>query len=93
MFVNAFGLGEYIAAAVDDNADKNGLFPPGFRVGISRSDDLVNSRIQTCLLAINPQSAIKSREKLSPLEARGVKFHSIYAGVEGSILSGVSPWL
>ena len=31
MFANVFGLAPNIALAVDDDPDKAGFFPPGFR--------------------------------------------------------------
>jgi Methyltransferase domain/Putative zinc binding domain/C-methyltransferase C-terminal domain len=93
MFVNAFGLPEYVAAAVDDDLNKCGYFPPGFRVPVIPSQALLrDNRIQTCLIAVAPGIEHKIRDKLAPLLERGVQFRSIFAGVPGSLLSGRSSW-
>jgi hypothetical protein len=93
MFANAMGIASSIAAAVDDDANKCGLFAPGFSVPVTTSTELAgNARIETCLLAVNPGVEHKIKEKLAPLVARGVRFHSIFAGVPGSILSDLPPW-
>jgi hypothetical protein len=87
MFVNAFGIGDDIALAVDDDPDKAGFFPPGFRVPVVSSQVLLaDKRIRTCLLAVAPHIEGKVRAKLAPLAARGVAFHSIYAAADNSIM-------
>jgi SAM-dependent methyltransferase len=87
MFVNAFGLADFIALAVDDDADKGGFFPPGFRVPVVSSQALLaDERIRTCLFAVSPQIENQIRDKLAPLAARGVAFHSIYAALDNSIM-------
>jgi SAM-dependent methyltransferase len=87
MFVNAFGIGEDIALAVDDDPDKAGFFPPGFRVPVVSSDALLsNERITTCLFAVAPHIRAKVQAKLAPLAERGVEFKSIYAALEDSIM-------
>src|SRR5439155_1470483 len=93
MFVNAFDLSEYVAAAVDDDPNKCDYFPPGFRVPVIHSQALLkDDRIRTCLFAVAPGIEHKIRDKLAPLLERGVQFRSIFAGVPGSLLSGQSPW-
>ncbi|MGJ5083693.1 methyltransferase domain-containing protein [Bradyrhizobium sp. HKCCYLS3013] len=87
MFVNAFGLADLIAVAVDDDADKAGFFPPGFRTPVVGSERLLDDeRIRLCLFAIAPHIEAKVREKLAPLAARGVEFRSIYAALDNSIM-------
>ena len=87
MFVNAFGLADFIALAVDDDPDKAGFFPPGFRVPVVGSQALLaDERIRTCLFAVSPQIEDRMRDKLAPLAARGVAFHSIYAAADNSIM-------
>jgi SAM-dependent methyltransferase len=87
MFVNAFGLADFIALAVDDDPDKAGFFPPGFRVPVVSSQALLaDERIRTCLFAVTPHIEGKVRDKLAPLAARGVAFHSIYAAADNSIM-------
>jgi hypothetical protein len=93
MFVNLFGLSKYVAAAVDDDANKSGYFPPGFAVPVIPSQVLLqDDRIRTCLLAVSPSIEHKIRGKLSALAERGVQFRSIFAGVPGSLLSDRSSW-
>jgi SAM-dependent methyltransferase len=92
MFVNAFGLAADIALAVDDDPDKAGFFPPGFHSRVVGSDRLLqDGRIQTCLFAVSPHIQARVREKLAPLAARGVRFHSIYAALDDSILKELAP--
>jgi hypothetical protein len=92
MFVNAFGLSANIALAVDDDADKAGFFPPGFRVPVVDSGRLLaDERIRLCLFAVAPHIEAKVQDKLAPLAARGVKFRSIYAALDGSILKDFLP--
>jgi SAM-dependent methyltransferase len=87
MFVNAFGLGENIALAVDDDTDKDGFFPPGFRVPVVSSKALLaNEQVTTCLFAVAPHIQAKVDAKLKPLANRGVEFRSIYAALENSIM-------
>jgi SAM-dependent methyltransferase len=93
MFVNLFDLSKYVAAAVDDDPSKSGFFPPGFDVPVIPSQALLqDDRIRTCLLAVPPAIEHKIRGKLAALVERGVQFHSIFAGVPGSLLSDRSSW-
>jgi len=92
MFVNAFGLAETIALAVDDDADKAGFFPPGFGVPVVGSDRLLaDERIKLCLFAVAPHIEGRVRDKLAPLAARGVEFRSIYAALDNSIMKDAAP--
>jgi Methyltransferase domain/C-methyltransferase C-terminal domain len=93
MFVNLFGLSKYVAAAVDDDPNKSGYFPPGFAVPVIPSQALLqDERIRACLLAVPPGIEHKIRGKLAALVERGVQFRSIFAGVPGSLLSDRSSW-
>jgi SAM-dependent methyltransferase len=86
MFVNAFGLAEIIALAVDDDQDKAGFFPPGFRTPVVGSQRLLAAEaITNCLFAVAPHIEGKVRNKLAPLAERGVTFHSIYAALDNAI--------
>jgi C-methyltransferase C-terminal domain len=88
MFANVFGITPFIAAAVDDDPNKRGHFPPGFSVPITSSAELLEQPdLSICLLAVSPRAEHKVRDKLAPLSARGVQISSIFAGVENSILS------
>jgi hypothetical protein len=91
MFANAFDVADMIALAVDDDPDKAGFFPPGFRVPVVGSQALFdNARITTCLFAVAPHIQAKVRSRLAPLAARGVKFRSIYATPEDSIMKDLA---
>ena len=92
MFVNAFGLADFIALAVDDDKDKAGFFPPGFRVPVVGSERLLeDERIRLCLFAVAPHIEGKMRDKLAPLASRGVEFRSIYAALDNSIMKDPAP--
>ncbi|CCD83631.1 putative S-adenosyl-L-methionine (SAM)-dependent methyltransferase [Bradyrhizobium sp. ORS 285] len=92
MFANAFGVADMFALAVDDDADKAGFFPPGFRVPVVGSARLLaDERITTCLFAVAPHIEGKVREKLAPLAARGVAFRSIYAALDNAITKDLAP--
>jgi hypothetical protein len=92
MFVNAFGLADDIALAVDDDPDKSGFFPPGFRVPVVGSERLLaDERIKLCLFAVAPHSEGKVRDKLAALSERGVEFRSIYAALDSSIMKEPAP--
>lgn len=91
MFANAFGVADMIALAVDDDPDKAGFFPPGFRVPVVGSQALFeDARITTCLFAVTPHIQAKLQARLAPLAARGVKFCSIYAALEDSIMKDLA---
>jgi SAM-dependent methyltransferase len=91
MFVNAFGLAADIAMAVDDDPDKAGFFPPGFKVPVVSSERLLqDGRIRTCLLAVAPHIQAKVRAKLEPLARRGVEFRSIFAALDDSIVKDLA---
>jgi hypothetical protein len=93
MFAHAMGLTDHIAAAVDDDPDKRGYFPPGFRVPIVPSEALLgDTRTRACLIAVAPRIESRIKDRLAPLRQRGVEFRSIFAGVPGSLLSGSSSW-
>ena len=91
MFANAFDVADMIALAVDDDPDKAGFFPPGFRVPVVGSQALFeNAQITTCLFAVAPHIQAKVQARLAPLAARGVKFRSIYAALEDSIMKDLA---
>ena len=91
MFANAFGVTDLIALAVDDDPDKAGFFPPGFRVPVVSSQALLeNARITTCLFAVAPPVRARVEAKLMPLAERGVEFRSIYAALEDSIMKDLA---
>ena len=91
MFANAFDVADMIALAVDDDPDKAGFFPPGFRVPVVGSQALFeNARITTCLFAVAPHIQAKVQARLAPLAARGVEFRSIYSALEDSIMKDLA---
>ena len=92
MFVNAFGLAENIALAVDDDPDKAGFSRhglPGAR-GKLRAAAGDDQRIKLCLFAVAPHVQAKVQAKLAPLAARGVEFRSIYAALDDSIMKDLA---
>jgi hypothetical protein len=92
MFANAMGLSGRIATVVDDDPDKRGYFPPGFKAPVVASEMLLQDQTtRACLFAVAPRIEQKIRERLAPLAARGVEFRSIFAGVPGTVLSGSLP--
>jgi hypothetical protein len=92
MFANAMGLSGRIAAVVDDDPDKRGYFPPGFKVPVVASETLLQDQTtRACLFAVAPRIEPRIRQRLAPLAERGVEFRSIFAGVPGSVLSGSPP--
>jgi hypothetical protein len=92
MFVNAFGLSDLVALAVDDDADKAGFFPPGFSVPVVGSERLMaDDRVRLCLFAVAPHIEVKVRDKLSALSVRSVEFRSIYAAADNSITKDLAP--
>jgi hypothetical protein len=92
MFANVLGIADRIALAVDDDKDKAGFFPPGFRVPVVGSERLLSDqRIGLCLFAVAPHIEGKVRDKLGALAARGVEFRSIYAALDNSIMKDSAP--
>jgi SAM-dependent methyltransferase len=92
MFANVLGIADRIALAVDDDKDKAGFFPPGFRVPVVGSERLLSDqRIGLCLFAVAPHIEGKVRDKLGALAARGVEFRSIYAALDNSIMKDPAP--
>lgn len=93
MFANAMDLSAHITTAVDDDPDKRGYYPPGFKVPVVPSDALLqDTKVRACLFAVAPRIEQKIRDRLRPLCARGVTFRSIFAGVPGSLLPGSTQW-
>jgi hypothetical protein len=87
MFVNVLRLQSFIVYAVDDDANKQGYYPPGLGAPIVPSGAIVaDPAISACLLAVNPRVAEKVRVKLRPMLERGVALHSIFAGAPGQTL-------
>ncbi|MET0219529.1 MAG: methyltransferase domain-containing protein [Tardiphaga sp.] len=92
MFVNAFGLSDLVALAVDDDADKAGFFPPGFCVPVVGSEQLMtHDQVRLCLFAVAPHIEVKVRDKLAALSVRSVEFRSIYAAADNSITKDLAP--
>jgi hypothetical protein len=59
LYINAFGLKEFLSFVVDDSPDKRGLEMPGSRLPIRGSDALVREGAKLCLLGVNPDSEKK----------------------------------
>lgn len=81
MFLNALGLQSFVAMMVDDDPNKLGQFAPGATSAIASSATmLADQSIDLCLLAVNPRSEAKIKEKLRPFAERGGRFFSIFSG-------------
>jgi hypothetical protein len=88
MFANALAVVPSISYVVDDDPKKVGMIPPGFSERIRPSLQLLEDmRVRACLIAVSPRAESKVRSLLQPLSARGVRLHSIFAGVDDSIFS------
>lgn len=74
--VNGLGLGGLIDFAVDDQAERQGLFMPGSGLAIRPTDSLADPPVPTlCLLAVNNENDAKVAAKLDGL--LGSKVRSI----------------
>jgi hypothetical protein len=86
VFSNIFGLISLIGYVSDDNANKLGLYPPGFNSRIISSTELqTHDEVEICLLAVAPNAFEMVQEKLEKFKKRGVRFYSIFSGVEASL--------
>lgn len=77
-FVNFYGLSDFIDCAVDDNPHKQGTWLPGSCLPVAGSTVLRESRMDICLLALNPdrEAAVISSQPV--FTARGGTFRSIF---------------
>ncbi len=89
--VNAFGLQDLIAFAVDDDRDKLGLFAPGFRSPVIASSELATLQATLCLMAVNPRVIPKIQEKLGESFSERTEFVSIFAGLGPETAIGKAP--
>lgn len=86
LFSNIYGITSLIGYISDDNANKIGLYPPGFNSRIISSAELqVHEEVEVCLLAVAPEVFGRVQQKLEKFKRRGVQFYSIFSGVEASI--------
>jgi SAM-dependent methyltransferase len=80
MFLNAFGLQEYISHVADDQEVKQGYYPPGISVPIISSAALADDpEIGTWLLAASPRAQGDLRSRFAALLDRGIRMYSIFS--------------
>ena len=78
MFVNALGLKDHLACAIDDHPAKQGLRLPGSRLPILPSSSLLGQDVRVCLLAVDPASEDNVIRALAPWLAAGGRASSIF---------------
>jgi SAM-dependent methyltransferase len=85
MFVNAFGLEEFVTRAADDQIEKQGYFAPGLTCPIISSVELAKDvEVGAWLLAISPGAQDKVRTKFSDLLRQAVEMYSIFPAAEAA---------
>lgn len=81
MFVNALGLAQHIAYAIDDAPEKIGHLLPGTTIPIVPSSELARDpAISICLLGVGPNIEQKIRSKCADFLNRGGRMYSIFPG-------------
>ncbi len=83
MFVNAFGLQDYLSIVADDDPDKQGYHAAGLAVPIVPSSSVAaDPDVTLCLLAVGPGAEAKVRAKLAAVTDRGGAIDSIFVKPE-----------
>lgn len=59
VYINFFGLKDFIEFVIDDNPNKKGLLMPGSQLPIVATEALMSQDVRLCLLALNPMSEAK----------------------------------
>lgn len=78
VYINFFGLKDFIEFVIDDNPNKKGLLMPGSRLPIVTSEALLSPDVKLCLLALNPLNEAKILAKNSSFLSNDGKFLSIF---------------
>jgi hypothetical protein len=81
-FINLFELGEYVEFVADDDPNKQGLFMPGSRLPIRRSEALLDEDIRVCLLGVNPENEQAALQRQAPFVKAGGVLGSIFFASE-----------
>lgn len=77
-FANLFELAPYLSFFVDDNPDKAGLFMPGSRLPIKKSQALIEEDVRLALMCFNPSVEDKVIANNAAFVERGGRFASIF---------------
>lgn len=85
VFINIFGLNDYIECIIDDNVNKQGLFMPGSQLPIIGSPILQEKNIKLSVLSLNPDIEKKIVEKHKGFIENGGEFASIIPTSELSV--------
>lgn len=80
VFLNFFGLRDFVECVIDDNQYKKGLYMPGSRLPIMGRDVLISREIGLCLLALNPINEEKVLAASRDFISKGGEFRSIFPG-------------
>jgi SAM-dependent methyltransferase len=86
MFLNVFGLQDFVSRVADDQPAKQGYYPPGISAPVVSSSTLADDpEVGSWLLAVNPQVQINLRSRFAALLQRGVRMYSIISrGLSGT---------
>jgi hypothetical protein len=79
-FVDLYELADRIECVVDDNPLKQGHFMPGSRLPIVPSSDLVDRRIDLCLMTVRPEIEAAVAGRNSAFVERGGVLASVFPG-------------
>lgn len=88
MFINLFGVRDFIEFVIDDNPNKQGLYLPGSKLQIVGSEALYKNSISVCLLGVNPQVEDKVLRKHKDFERKGGRLSSIFPTSTRSMWKG-----
>ncbi|MDB5306307.1 MAG: hypothetical protein JWO38_509 [Gemmataceae bacterium] len=77
-FVNLYGLAEGIDFVADDNPNKHGLFMPGSRAPILPSAELVDRRVELCLMTVRTEVEEAVVARNAPFTGRGGILASVF---------------
>lgn len=78
VYINFFGLRDFVEFVIDDNPNKQGLLMPGSQLPIVTSEALMSQEVRVCLLALNPMNETKVLEKNKDFISGGGEFLSIF---------------
>lgn len=78
VYINFFGLKDFIEFVIDGNPNKKGLLMPGSHLPIVSSEALKPQDVRLCLLALNPINEAKVLADNNNFLLNGGKFLSIF---------------
>jgi len=77
-FINLYGLASHIDFVADDNPNKQGLFMPGSRLPILPTAELVDRRIDLCLMTVRPEIERTVARRNEALSSMGGVLASVF---------------